>query len=179
MEKIHKLNNKMYFLLVEKALNQFTMQELRLVYCQYGLSSGNGNKDREFLYRQLFMLEEKGLLTKEGDEYARNIRYSKSDTFSEAQILPKNPETLREYFPEPSKQLPEISELKVRLHEYQVKFAATLGQTEEYRRLLIKFPHLREEFTQDYRQTRDDSSRYSGKIQVLRKVISSQSACEG
>lgn len=135
MENVFKINSKMYFLLMSKAIDDFTVAGLHDAYNQAGLASSCHQKDRKFLYRQIFKLEKKGLLDKSGEEYSRQIRYQKTALLHASSIQPLDAKKVENDFPSEEKTLPDIQELKSTMHEYQVKFVSSLGESEEYRRL--------------------------------------------
>ena len=173
MEQEFKLNNKIYALLVNCQLDDFTVNELCGKFHQLGFSSASASKDRQFLYRQLFALEDKQLLLKEGTSYSREIRYKKTPLFNSAIISPKSPDAPIVGSPVSTFRLPSVSELKERLVEYQIKFISSLGESEEYQKMLSQFPEMAIHIQDQYQQCRENSTRYLGKINAINKIIQS------
>lgn len=171
MEKVFKLNNKIYALLTDFEMNGFTMLELCEKYQASGMSTSNNKQDRQFLYRQLFALESKGLLVKQGTSYSREIRYSKTTLFEESKIIPKNPDLSVINNNTHKLQLPPLLDLKKTLMQYQLKFVSTLGESEEYQKMLEEFPSMSPHIKDHYYQTRESSTKYLGKINALKKII--------
>ena len=161
----------MYFLLVKKNLDEFTVMELREKFHQYGLSSANQKKDRQFLYRQLFTLESKGLLKKEGINNSRAIRYSKTKLFFDTDIIPKTIDCPDISVIRQGKSMPKIDELKSTLNQYQIKLVTSLGESEEYQRIIKEFPDIDDQIRKSYYDTRELSGKYLGKINALKKII--------
>lgn len=157
----------MYVLLIDEEMNNFTVKQLRAKFHTLGLTTGKNKQDRQFLYRQLFMLEGKGLLTKQGESYSREIRYQKTDLFNSSIISNKNP-----YVSVVAPiSIPKLDELKEKLTEYQIKFVSCLGEAEEYQNMLEKFPGMSRDIQMHYEQTRENSTKYLGRINALKKII--------
>ena len=171
MEQALKLNNKIYSLLISSEMNNFTMKEFQAQFYQLGLSSGCHKKDRKFLYRQLFMLEDKRLLEKKGSSYSRDIRYQKTPLFNQKAIVPKNPDLPIVGEKNQAIKLPNVPELRRLLAEYQIKFVASLGESEEYQKMLNEFPAMSIYIKDQYYQTRENSTKYLGKINAIKKII--------
>ena len=171
MTKELKINNKMYVLLVDNNIDNFTVAELHTQYLALRLSKKDG-KDRQFLYRQLFGLEDRGLLCKQGDSYSRQMTYSKTMLFQSSTLLPKK----GPYQPSlPKKelmsQLPPLANLKQELVQTYTRFALSRDESKEYKRLLIQYPGMTQHFKEHYQQSRDNAFSLLAKINALKTFI--------
>ena len=170
MENIFKINNKMHHLLIELNIDSFTVHQLRVHYHQCGFSSEDNKRDRQFLYRQLFMLEAKGLLEKRGANHSRSITYHKSSLFKASTITPNKSSKL-EKASRDKRSLPKLEDLKSSLQQYQMKFVSSLSESEEYLKVIEQFPKMSAQIKPSYYQTRENSTRYLGKINALKRII--------
>ena len=171
MTKELKINNKMYVLLVDNNIDNFTVDELYSQYLALGLSKKDG-KDRQFLYRQLFSLEDRGLLSKQGESYSRQMTYSKTALFQSSTLLPKK----GPYQPSlPKKelmtQLPPLANLKQELVQTYTRFALSRDESKEYKRLLIQYPGMTQHFKEHYQQSRENAFSLLAKINALKTFI--------
>jgi hypothetical protein len=83
------LNELMYNLLINLDINGFSTVELRHVAYEKLHCQLDTEELRQQIYRQVYLLTERGLLRKEGQKASRNIRYYKTVLFSEVCFIPK------------------------------------------------------------------------------------------
>ncbi len=166
-----KINNKMYVLLVDNNIDNFTVAELHSQYLRLGLSKKDG-KDRQFLYRQLFSLEDRGLLSKQGESYSRQMTYSKTVLFQSSTLLPKKG-PYQPSLPEKEllSQLPPLATLKRELVQTYTRFALCRDESKEYKRLMIQYPSMTQYFKEHYQQSHENAFSLMAKINALKTFI--------
>ena len=172
MTKEIKINNKMFVLLVDNNIDNFTVAELYSQYLALGLSKKDG-KDRQFLYRQLFSLEDRGLLKKVGKSYSREMVYTQTALFQSSVILPKKGPYQR-LLPAKSElmaQLPSIDDLKQELLQAYSRFTLSKDESIQYKQLMTQYPSMSQHFNSHYQRSRDNAFSLLAKINVLKKFI--------
>lgn len=164
-----RINRKMYILLVDKSIDNFTVSEVEKSFKALGLSKGDG-KDRQFIYRQLFSLEERGLLQKKGDSYSRKILYNKTPLFLSSTIKPKGGALLLDQ-KGAEKSLPPLKHFKDELVQTYAQFTLSKDEAKEYKRLATQYPSLTQHIQEHYQQSRTNTFALLAKINVLKTFI--------
>lgn len=165
------LNELMYNLLINLELDGFSTVELRHIayeklHCQLSV-----DELRQQIYRQVYLLTERGLLRKEGKKASRNIRYYKTTLFSEVCFAPKN-RTSIPFFESVDKDKTEcfFSKLQKDKSVCEDEYKVLLSEAEEFQRLLSLYPTKGAILKSLHKDALEQLTELKGKINALTKV---------
>ncbi|MCD9478121.1 hypothetical protein CTM93_13020 [Photobacterium phosphoreum] len=167
------LNELIYNLLITHDLDGFSTVELRH-YAYERLYSGLAIEElRQQIYRQIYLLTERGFLRKEGEKSSRNIRYYKTSLFPEVCFVPSKRTTIP-FFELKENDNKEKECFFVKLQhdkslcedEYQV----VLSEVEEFQRLLNHYPSKVSILESLHQEALTRLTELKGKISALTKV---------
>lgn len=168
-----KINEKMYSLLVEQQLNNFSVIALRDTYLASDLGETCPIEARKFVYRQILRLQEKGLLSKQEGESTRDATYSKTKLFNSTQIYSKSCNNVSDIASILPKQRDSaITFLQKELQQYQVDLSSGLAESEEYKRLAKMLPELKPQLETCFVRSREKCSKLLGQITAIETLLS-------
>jgi hypothetical protein len=129
---------------------------------------------RRLVYTELLKLENRGWLKKRISKIKGISRYSKTDKFDYADILPL---CSNELFNKPIVNASPVNntQLLKRLNNYNTKLLEGIGSTQEFESLITEFPELRQPVQATYNQVREQNAQLMGKIKSLETIINLQS----
>ncbi|MDC2890363.1 hypothetical protein [Psychrosphaera algicola] len=162
MKKHYRLNNLMKHLLIEEAMDEFTVTELRDVAHNKFEQKQTPVELRVKLYRHLLALEEKGLLSTKGT--GRNKKYAKTNLFIEC--FSKSLHDASEASFE------KIQSLKKERNSIQGELEITLGEVEHYENFIKRFPDNRVVITTLKDKAKGQAASLLGRINATSKLIS-------
>lgn len=175
-----KISQRLYEALVNKAMNHFTILELRDACFVHSISNVSTGRMKAYktAYRQVERLVSKGILAKTKPNDG-SVRYGKTEAFyctefairkvptggsrniSDATVLGGNDGA--------SQAMKE--QLSALARSYQVDLLTCIGESEEYIRLYSDFPALKAQLEPQYHEARERSSKLLGKIKALDTVL--------
>lgn len=161
---------KLLALLESDTLSTFTAAELTAAYRALPHASGRSPKGtRQFVYRNVMRLAQKGVLERVKDAAAGKQCYQYigplgTDEVKAETRLPAGRATA-------SGDEAPLRNLKEKLHHYRVEMLTALGETEEYDAICAELPHLRDAVQKLYNDARDRSSKTLGRVRALESII--------
>ena len=173
-KQVFKINEKIYVLLSELGMDEFTVLELRDAYLSHNRDQVCKKEARKFVYRQITSLQQKGLLQKQEGSTTRNTTYIKTELFRESTIMSLSSageqNTLHEV-PKGSDVGSVVSFLQAELQQYQVDLSSSIAESEEYQRLHEKLPCLKPQLEIYFMQTRERCSRLLGQVTAIETIL--------
>lgn len=168
-EKTIKIDAKLFSILENESINNFTILELRDAI--YSLVKTESKEIiRMNIYRQIQPLVKQGLLVKNGHKHSKNITYQKTAKFYESQFLLSKSDTIA-YANRLIPQNQIIDELKQRLEASEVALFCSMGESEEYQVLSETYPELKKQLTSRYKSSQKQMSKLQGQIKALQNLI--------
>lgn len=183
MEKqVFKINEKIYALLIEHGMDEFTVLELRDTYLNCNQSEACKIEARKFVYRQITRLIQKGLLLKQEGNTVRNAIYKKTELFNKSTIVSSG---LNEGRITPHELTngadvgAVVSFLQAELQQYQVDLSSSIAESEEYQRLHTKLPELKPQLEIYFMQARERCSRLLGQVTAIETILTDYKKVQG
>lgn len=159
-------------ILSDRAFNEFTMTSLRDGYeSLFGLGECATSTDlRRWLYRRILPLTKKGYLVKSDQVDGKSSIYKVTDTFRKDYPFhrPARPPKRGQ---DAVEDLPQVSDLKSKLSQYQVDMLACAGECKEYQQLATDYPHLKKQIEPMYRSARERSSELMGQVRAINNLL--------
>ena len=183
MKKTLKLDPLLREILVDQAVQKFTVTELRDLYMSsYQRSTGkliDSGEARKWLYRRIYKMTAQGYLDKIHTEGGSLSAYRLTEKFSSVKIKDASSCYLdslcevKEGSPNICSQAQGILEsLKEKAKQYQVDLNASISETEEYKLLYELYPSLKLQLEAQYELSRNNSSKLLGQLTATQKIIS-------
>jgi len=174
------LHQDVHNLLITNKIDNFTVSEIRdaLMYSSNFFS--NKNETRKHIYRVICKLEKLGLLIKHPNARIKEIKYTKPELFFSADfVIKKNvkrtemkvPKTLLLNDDAITQNTDFFVELLEQKQKHEAELAIKLGEVEEFKALMKRYPQKSELFNRFYLETRDCSALLLGKVNALTKVL--------
>lgn len=169
----------LYSILVETDFDNFTVTALRDRYVEAVGSSAELDlvEIRRIAYTAILKLVDKDLLVKVPQKHVYKTRYQKTIGFKRALFKkrqPRNP-TMHQ---DTGVQAPPQPELKAQLIEklnyYKAELLTSIGESEEYQRLLSDYPEYKPQLFPKYLSAREASTKMLGRVKAIESVL----ACE-
>ncbi|WP_036800718.1 hypothetical protein [Photobacterium marinum] len=183
MEKqVFKINEKIYVLLSELGMDEFTVLELRDAYLSHNPDQVCKIEARKFVYRQITKLQQKGLLQKQEGSTTRNATYIKTELFIESTIIPLSSvgaQTIPDEVHKGSDVGTVVSFLQAELQQYQVDLSSSIAESEEYQRLHEKLPDLKPQLEIYFMQARERCSRLLGQVTAIETILTDYQRGQG
>lgn len=162
------INSDIINILKDNNFNNFKVTELRDA-CFALRYSVDSSLLRMNIYRQLQKLVKLGFLCKIGDKYSPNIIYRKTlefeNTFGVNNVIidvNSSQITDEELF----------NKLEKRLEETEIDLLAYEGESEEYLRLSIQYPELKNNLQTKYKYAKEKASKLQGQLKALQSLVS-------
>jgi hypothetical protein len=158
-----------------KNVDHFSVIEIRTAYVAIKRDQTlDPSQVRRLVYTELLKLENRGWLKKRISKTKGISRYSKTDKFDYADILPL---CSNELFNKPIVNVSPVNntQLLKRLNNYNTKLLEGIGSTQEFESLITEFPELRQPVQATYNQVREQNAQLMGKIKSLETIINLQS----
>ncbi|MCW8885940.1 MAG: hypothetical protein OQK12_11935 [Motiliproteus sp.] len=159
-------------ILSDSAFNEFTMTSLQGGYeSRFGLGEcATSTELRRWLYRRILPLTKKGYLVKSDQADGKFSIYKVTDAFRKD--YPFHKPTRPSKRPKDSaEKLPQVSNLKSKLSQYQVDMLACAGECKEYQQLATDYPHLKKQIEPMYRSARERSSELMGQVRAINNLL--------
>ncbi|WP_407334286.1 hypothetical protein [Enterovibrio sp. 27052020O] len=178
------LNQWLYKALIEKGMDGFSIVEVRDCLLPEIGEEINKRELRLKIYRQVYKLVDRGYLIKGGDKASPEARYFKTDAFRAHEYtsanrtkLPK--ETALVVSTEPSASVSTndelfLGQLSRDKAQSEAELRITLGEVEEYKRVLDLYPEQAALIEPLYSKTKDQSAELLGRINALSKLVTSK-----
>ncbi|WP_283132268.1 hypothetical protein [Enterovibrio norvegicus] len=173
------LNHWLHNALIEKDMDGFSILEIRDCFLTDEGEELDKRELRLTLYRQIYKLVERGYLRKEGKSASQSVRYFKTERFFSF-----------EYIAAKRTKLPlEQAAVALKIEDGEAHFLAqisrdkaqseaelriTLGEVEEYKRVLALYPEKKALIEPLYIKTKEYSAELLGRINALSKLVVSQ-----
>ena len=172
------MNIFLHSLLVIKGMNDFTVTEARDALLEEQNKFIDKTETRKFIYRQLYRNVGKGLLkrTEQLDDGSKKITYSKTEKLLNSIIFPIKRNSKSKKQPILKEQLVAHGEsykreLKKDLVTYEIDLNTTLEEVKEYKRLLGRFPELKDELEHHRSAAKAKSIKLLGKVHALQNLL--------
>ncbi|QSX33750.1 hypothetical protein JYB87_00385 [Shewanella avicenniae] len=173
MKRPKKISAIMHKLLVEERMDAFSVIEARNALLALGWKSSNADNLRKQIYRQLLSFLNNDWLRTEG--IGREKRYHVTDTFMRLKNVGKTDVN----YPVTTKAKADKNDYSILVVErckYEGELKIVLGEIDEYRALLVRFPSLEKHITPLLDESKIRSAELLGKVNVLSNVLKSLSA---
>ena len=180
MSRAVALHQDVHNLLITNNIDNFTVSEIRDAL-MYSSNYFNGKSEtRRYIYRVVCKLVKLGLLIKHPNKQIKKIKYTKPELFFTVNFVIKQ-----------DVQIPEVTAPKIQLlnddatainsdffaelleqkQKHEAELAIKLGEVEEFKALMKRYPQKNELFNRFYLETRDCSAQLLGKVNALTKVL--------
>ncbi|MDI5986262.1 hypothetical protein QLQ85_15825 [Halomonas sp. M4R5S39] len=182
------LDKRLYELLQDEGLTQFTTASLRDAYAsRLGGTPYKLGEVRRYVYEQIRRMLRAGWLVldderrKRGQVYhlrpmPEHLQLKLIDNGFEKSLKPEH--KTKRTSPEPSQSLAAsgteaevYQRLESTLKEVRLDFLTSMGETERYKLLLDEMPHLRSHVEHEYQEAKDRSSRLLGHLRAVEKTL--------
>jgi len=182
------LDKRLYELLQDEGLTQFTTANLRDAYAaRLGDSPYKLGEVRRYVYEQIRRMLRAGWLVRDDERRKRgqvyhlrpmpeNLQLKLVDRGFEKSLKPEH--KTKRASPEPATSLAAsrtgtevYQHLEATLKEVRLDFLTSMGETERYKQLLDEMPHLRSHVEHEYQEARDRSSRLLGHLRAVEKTL--------
>jgi hypothetical protein len=183
MKKTLKLDPLLREILVDQAVQQFTVTELRDLYrSSYQRSTGkeiDSGEARKWLYRRIYKMTAQGYLDKIYSEGGSLKAYKLTEKFNSVKIKEASSchldslDEVKEGTSSINDKTQDILEsLKDKAKQYQVDLNASISETEEYKLLYESYPSLKIQLEAHYELSKNKSSKLLGQLTATQKIIS-------
>lgn len=161
----------MFNLLIEREMDNFSVIEARDVLCDGGEPFSSKEKARKYIYKQLLSYEKKGWLSVLGAR--RDKRYQITNDFKLLTTKPKPLKTRKAESDFTTFQASDasITVLEKEKKQHEGELAITLGEIEEYKSLLMRFPNSKQDMLPLFNGARERSAKLLGRINALTNWI--------
>lgn len=183
MKKTLKIDPILRQILVDKAVQQFTITELRDLYSSsYQQTTGkkiDSGEIRKWLYRRIYKMTAEGYLDKTCSKDGSLTAYRLTEKFNFVKV--KNASSCHlDSLDEIQGSISKINDktqsilelLKDKAKKYQVDLDTCISETDEYRVLCESYPSLKLQLEAEYDLSRSNSSRLLGQLIATQKIIS-------
>lgn len=172
--KIHPYTHK---LLTENDFAIFSVNQLRDALLELTNKSTQKDEARRFVCRQLHRLEALGLVSKiEGTGSKK--RYEKTELFERTKFvtgkISKNScltQSSEKVQPVKSDDGFFLNDIKKDKSIHEAKLAVVLGEIEEYRSLMDRFPQRKQYFMNLFHEAKNQSADLLGRVTALSKIL--------
>jgi hypothetical protein len=183
MKKTLKLDPLLREILVDQAVQQFTVTELRDLYrSSYQRSTGkeiDASEARKWLYRRIYKMTAQGYLDKIYSEDGSLSAYRLTEKFNSVKIKDASSchldslDAVKESASGMKDKIQDILlSLKDKAKQYQVDLNASISETEEYKLLYESYPSLKLQLEAQYELSKNNSSKLLGQLTATQKIIS-------
>ncbi|MBL4797325.1 MAG: hypothetical protein JKY50_07920 [Oleispira sp.] len=183
MKKTLKLDPILRVILVDQAIQQFTVTELRDLYTNsYQRSTGkeiDSGEARKWLYRRIYKMASAGYLDKIHSEKGTLIGYKLSKQFYSVKIkdasychLDSLNEVKKMTSNTENKTQNILKSLEDKAKQYQVDLDSCISEAEEYKLLYESYPSLKLQLETQYELSKNKSSKLLGQLTATKKILS-------
>lgn len=181
------LDRVLFRILKDEEVKCFTVMELREAYCRYVDPNGVSMPSlRLYLYDQIRKLVDRGWVSYHEERKSRGQQFVLNSMPRELRVKPIAPKRgmreldsrirqskLDDQALEKTGDLGSSAVVKVRgmLKQARLSFLTSLGETDQYKRLLEEIPELKESLGQSLAEARDNSSKLLGRINALEATL--------
>ncbi|GLS91973.1 hypothetical protein GCM10007916_30430 [Psychromonas marina] len=173
------MNVFLYSLLVTNNMNEFTVAEAKDALLANHPEFDDEVECRKFIYRQLTRSIEKGIIKRTDcfNSGSKQVIYSKTDKLLASSIVPIKRGTMASKVPPKNETVKVVendtykTELQKELMAYEIDLNTTLEEAKEYKRLLARFPDLKNKLQQHQSQAKDKSIKLLGKVHALQNLL--------
>ncbi|MBU2970010.1 hypothetical protein KO527_11675 [Pseudoalteromonas sp. C2R02] len=146
MSKTIKLNEYIYYLLIEKDLNHFTITTLRDMLQSISNVFEEPIEARRFIYRQVIRLVKQNLLVSDKNPSPKYAKYSKTSLFKASDFVKLQKHPISDSLPLKAISNAKCFEIELAQAEkaHNINILIVESEIEEYKRLMDKFPQNRE-----------------------------------
>jgi len=174
------LHQDVHNLLITNNIDNFTVSEIRDALMYSSNSFSDKSETRRYIYRVVCKLVKLGLLIKHPNKQIKKIKYTKPELFFTANFVVKQDVQTAEV---KSPKIPLLNdkaatlntdffaELLEQKQKHEAELAIKLGEVEEFKALMKRYPQKNELFNRFYLETRDCSAQLLGKVNALTKVL--------
>jgi len=174
------LHQDVHNLLITNNIDNFTVSEIRDALMYSSTSFSDKSETRRYIYRVVCKLVKLGLLIKHPNAQVKKIKYTKPELFFTANFVVKQDVQTAEV---KTPKIPLLMDKAATLHtdffaelleqkqKHEAELAIKLGEVEEFKALMKRYPQKNELFNRFYLETRDCSAQLLGKVNALTKVL--------
>lgn len=174
MSKPIKINEHIYYLLIERALNHFTITTLRNELQAYTKEYDNPVEARRFVYKQICRLASKNLLARKNNKSPSLVIYRKTSLFKSSVFIKKVKQTsvlnLHLNTSKVSSDNYFESELNQEKKIHETEILIVSSEIKEYQRLMNKFPQNSESILQFHDKGQMRLLSLKGKLAALKNL---------
>lgn len=182
MAKTLKLDPLLREILVDQAVQQFTVTDLRDLYrSSYQRSTGkeiDASEARKWLYRRIYKMTAQGYLDKIYSEDGSLTAYRLTEKFNSVKIKDASSchldslDVVKESASGTKDKIQGILlSLKDKAKQYQVDLNVSISETEEYKLLYEAYPSLKLQLETQYELSKNNSSKLLGQLTATQKII--------
>lgn len=174
------LHQDVHNLLITNNIDNFTVSEIRDALMYRSKFFSDKSETRKYIYRVVCKLVKLGLLIKHPNKQIKKIKYTKAELFFTANFVIKQDVQMVEVeapkMPSLNDEATAINidffvELLEQKQKHEAELAIKLGEVEEFKALMKRYPQKNELFNRFYLETRDCSAQLLGKVNALTKVL--------
>lgn len=172
MTKIIKLNENIYYLLVEKNFNHFTITSLLKTLQALNETYKEPKETRRYVYRQVIRLVNTGLLIRDNNPSPKRAQYSKTSLFKASIFTKIVKSSSLEFTKSKEDTTPDNfqSELEQKKILYEEESLMIASEIEEYNCLNDKYPKNREIITSFMKKKQLRLLSLKGKLSALNNI---------
>lgn len=164
MKRSNKIGPLMSKLLIENALDGFTVMELRDTSINIDGTSSDLDEARKKVYRQIYRFEKKNWLQSEGA--GKKKRYFQTELFKKLFL------TTPKIGAEVNTQVTcDYSILNIERNQYKGELEIVLGEIKEYKALRCRFPELESKVIPLLDNSKERAAHLLGKVNVLSNIL--------
>jgi len=180
VSKAVALHQDVHNLLITNNIDNFTVSEIRDALMHSSNFFNDKNETRKHIYRVICKLEKLGLLIKHPNARIKEIKYTKSKLFFTANfVIKQNVKTVDVKVAKITvlndnsavTNIGFFAELLAQKQKHEAELAIKLGEVEEFKALMKRYPQKNDLFNRFYLETRDCSAMLLGKVNALTKVL--------
>ena len=171
-----KMPTDLLHVLAKDSHISFTVKEIKTEFLRTSTTPMCPNLARRFVYKQLVRLVKLKLLSRNGTKFSRQLRYKKTKLFSQVNFIEscaspklignkddnvrciKNNTLIKK-------------QLELEIKECQIAMTIAVAESDEYKRLIKTFPHIKRKLKKQYSTTREKHSQLLGKVNALNNTL--------
>ena len=174
------LHQDVHNLLITNNIDNFTISEIRDALMYSSSSFSDKSETRRYIYRVICKLVKLGLLIKHPNKQMKKIKYTKPELFFTANfVIKKDVQTAEVKDPEipllndeaTAMNTAFFAELLEQKQKHEAELSIKLGEVEEFKALMKRYPQKSKLFNRFYLEARDCSGQLLGKVSALTKVL--------
>jgi hypothetical protein len=165
---MNNINEKIYVLLVQKKINNFSICELKDAYMAEFTNYKTEDEVRKFIYRQVYKLVNSGHLIKKGKKHTNSIKYHQTQVFKNEFLIDECQMYSKRFNETDCKFV-----LRGKLIKYKEHLVSSIAESEEYQRCINQYPQLINTLKPKLELANHKKSQFLGKITAIENILNS------